>query len=38
MLGERVERGGLDVEGWAKRLVQAGYWRRAPRGWMCPRA
>jgi tight adherence protein C len=26
MLGERVERGGLDVEGWAKRLVQAGYW------------
>jgi tight adherence protein C len=26
MLGERMERGGLDVEGWAKRLVQAGYW------------
>jgi len=26
MLGERVERGGLDVDGWAKRLVQAGYW------------
>jgi tight adherence protein C len=26
MLGERVERGGLDVSGWAKRLVQAGYW------------
>jgi tight adherence protein C len=26
MLGERVERGGLDVEGWAKRLIQAGYW------------
>jgi tight adherence protein C len=26
MLGERVERGGLDLEGWAKRLVQAGYW------------
>jgi tight adherence protein C len=26
LLGERVERGGLDVEGWAKRLVQAGYW------------
>ena len=25
MLGERMERGGLDVEGWAKRLVQAGY-------------
>jgi tight adherence protein C len=26
MLGERVERGGLDVDGWAKRLIQAGYW------------
>lgn len=26
MLGERVERGGLDLEGWGKRLVQAGYW------------
>ena len=26
VLGERVERGGLDVEGWAKRLLQAGYW------------
>ena len=26
LLGERVERGGLDVEGWAKRLIQAGYW------------
>jgi len=26
MLGERVQRGGLDVEGWARRLVQAGYW------------
>ena len=26
ILGERVERGGLDVEGWARRLVQAGYW------------
>jgi tight adherence protein C len=26
LLGERVERGGLDVHGWAKRLVQAGYW------------
>jgi tight adherence protein C len=25
-LGEHVERGGLDVEGWAKKLVQAGYW------------
>jgi len=26
MLGEHVERGGLDVEGWGRRLVQAGYW------------
>jgi tight adherence protein C len=26
LLGERVERGGLDVEGWARKLVQAGYW------------
>lgn len=26
VLGERVERGGLDMEGWAKKLVQAGYW------------
>ncbi|MDH3208240.1 MAG: type II secretion system F family protein [Gemmatimonadota bacterium] len=26
MLGERVERGGFDLDGWAKRLVQAGYW------------
>jgi tight adherence protein C len=26
VLGEHVERGGLDVEGWARRLVQAGYW------------
>jgi len=26
MLGERVERGGLDVQGWAKRLIQAGFW------------
>jgi tight adherence protein C len=25
-LGEHVERGGLDLEGWGKRLVQAGYW------------
>lgn len=32
MLGEHVERGGLDVEGWAKRLIQAGYWSpEAPR-------
>jgi tight adherence protein C len=32
MLGERVERGGLDVEGWARRLIQAGYWSpEAPR-------
>lgn len=31
-LGEHVERGGLDVEGWAKRLIQAGYWsQEAPR-------
>jgi tight adherence protein C len=26
LLGEHVERGGLDLEGWAKRLVQAGFW------------
>jgi len=25
-LGEHVERGGLDLEGWGKLLVQAGYW------------
>ncbi len=25
-LGAHVERGGLDLEGWARRLVQAGYW------------
>jgi tight adherence protein C len=25
-LGERVERGGLDLEGWIKKLVQAGFW------------
>jgi len=25
-LGEHVERGGLDLDGWARRLVQAGYW------------
>ena len=32
MLGEHVERGGLDVEGWARRLVQAGFWSpEAPR-------
>lgn len=31
-LGEHVERGGLDLEGWARRLVQAGYWTaEAPR-------
>lgn len=26
VLGEHVERGGIDAEGWAKKLVQAGYW------------
>lgn len=26
MLGAHVEGGGLDVEGWARKLVQAGYW------------
>lgn len=26
MLGEHVERGGLDIDGWARKLVQAGYW------------
>jgi tight adherence protein C len=26
ILGERVERGGIDLEGLGKRLVQAGYW------------
>ncbi|MDX1493930.1 MAG: type II secretion system F family protein [Longimicrobiales bacterium] len=26
MLGEHVEGGGLDVDGWARKLVQAGYW------------
>jgi tight adherence protein C len=32
MLGEHVERGGLDLEGWAKKLVQAGFWSaEAPR-------
>jgi len=33
MLGEHVvERAGLDLEGWSKRLVQAGYWNpEAPR-------
>lgn len=32
MLGEHVERGGLDVGGWGRRLVQAGYWNPdAPR-------
>ncbi|MDX1566237.1 MAG: type II secretion system F family protein [Longimicrobiales bacterium] len=25
-LGERVQEGGLDLEGWARKLVQAGYW------------
>jgi tight adherence protein C len=25
-LGERVERGGLDLHGWGRTLVQAGYW------------
>ena len=25
-LGEHVERGGLDLHGWARRLVQAGFW------------
>jgi tight adherence protein C len=31
-LGEHVERGGLDVDGWSKRLIQAGYWSAdAPR-------
>jgi tight adherence protein C len=32
LLGEHVERGGLDVDGWARRLVQAGFWSaEAPR-------
>lgn len=26
MLGEHAERGGFDLEGWSRRLVQAGYW------------
>ena len=26
LLGEHVERGGLDMDGWGRRLVQAGYW------------
>jgi tight adherence protein C len=26
LLGEHVERGGLDVQGWGKKLVQAGFW------------
>ena len=31
-LGERVEDGGLDVQGWSRRLIQAGYWNpEAPR-------
>ena len=31
-LGARVEEGGLDVQGWGRRLVQAGYWNpEAPR-------
>ena len=31
-LGERVEEGGLDVQGWSRRLIQAGYWHpEAPR-------
>lgn len=31
-LGERVEKGGLDVQGWSRRLVQAGFWNpEAPR-------
>lgn len=25
-LGEHVERGGLDLQGWSRRLVQAGFW------------
>jgi tight adherence protein C len=25
-LGEHVERGGLDLQGWARKLVQAGFW------------
>jgi tight adherence protein C len=25
-LGEQVERGGLDLEGWSRKLVQAGFW------------
>jgi len=28
MLGEHVERGGLDIDGWGKRLVQAGFWNQ----------
>ena len=31
-LGERAEGGGLDVDGWSRRLIQAGYWNpEAPR-------
>jgi tight adherence protein C len=31
-LGERMERGGLDLHGWGRTLVQAGYWNpEAPR-------
>jgi len=26
VLGERVESGGVDLDGWSKRLVQAGFW------------
>ena len=26
ILGEHVERGGMDLAGWAKKLIQAGYW------------
>ncbi|MEJ2539170.1 MAG: type II secretion system F family protein [Gemmatimonadota bacterium] len=26
VLGERVESGGVDMEGWSKRLIQAGFW------------
>jgi len=32
LLGEHVERGGIDVGGWSKKLIQAGYWSgEAPR-------
>ena len=26
ILGERVESGGVDMDGWSKRLIQAGFW------------